>query len=642
MKLLKYEVKKLFRSAGFVYLCVGILILNLLSCIFTPSFVESDGYIENYESNIAYVIRVAERNLLEYEATVGDENYIVCYQRDVIDRYTNLLDNGVSPEEVRGWNEFFENRYDDLLLILAAVIAGVLLTMTEWDNGTHRLALMTAKGRKSIRAKLFLFALFSIAAVIIMTAVSLMGIALRFGLSDPTSSLCSVEIFAYCPYDLSILDYLFITVPLKAANLFMIALISALTAALARSYLMGFLVPGGVVAVGYALSSVNSSKSFVLLNPYTSALCDPLFERYRSLNFFERSLPLLTALCVMLVAVCVLLSVLYTVSLSRGIGNTPFAKLEKSISSGLSKAKDVFRSLLPRRAPKRHSLLFSEAKKCFIKSHLILLCILMLGVKVLYSSSTAPEVHGAEEYYRDVCTALGGELTDEKRAHIDEVLAECAEILSKADSMRLAMQSGSITGEEYSAYLDEYSRASVEQYAYMKLSAQRTRIDRASTQGVDARITYDSGWIALFSEGFDLLLYALLLLFFCGIYETEYKNGFECIARTSAKGMHALDKSKIALAVIVTAVAFAVFSAVDMIFLLRTYTLPNAEFSFASVSERVMSTPIWCIAAIKYTAGVIMSVLFSVTICLISRFFKKIYLVIPVGGAVIALLYAVI
>ena len=110
MKLLMFELKKLFRSAGFVYLCVGILILNLLSCIFTPSFVESDGYIENYESSIAYVIRVAERNLLEYEATVGDENYIVRYQRDVIDRYTNLLDNGVSPEEVRGWNEFFENK----------------------------------------------------------------------------------------------------------------------------------------------------------------------------------------------------------------------------------------------------------------------------------------------------------------------------------------------------------------------------------------------------------------------------------------------------------------------------------------------------------------------------------------------------
>ena len=117
MKLLKYEAKKLFRSAGFVYLCVGMLILNLLSCFFIPSFAESDGYIEKYESNIAYVIRVAERNLLEYEATVGDENYIVCYQRDVIDRYTNLLDNGVKPKKVRGWNEFFKNRYDDLLPI---------------------------------------------------------------------------------------------------------------------------------------------------------------------------------------------------------------------------------------------------------------------------------------------------------------------------------------------------------------------------------------------------------------------------------------------------------------------------------------------------------------------------------------------
>lgn len=639
MKLLKFETKKLFRSAGFVYLCVGMLILNLLSCIFMPSFTESDGYIDNYESNIAYVIRVAERNLLEYESTSSAENYIVRYQHDVIDRYTALLDNGVKPENVRGWNEFFENRLDDLLPILAAVIAGVLLTMTEWDNGTHKLALMTQKGRRSIRAKLIFLALFSLAAVILMTAVSLAGIALRFGLSSPSVPLCSAERFAYCPYDLSISGYLFATVPLKAANLFLIALFSALSAALARSYLMGFIAPIGIVAVGYALSSVKSANDLILLNPYTSALCDPLFERYRSLNVLEKSLPLLTALCVMIVLICILLAVLYAISFLRGIGNSPFAKLEKSISSGFAKLKDSFRS---RRAPKRHRLLFSEAKKSFIKSHLIFLCILMLGVKVWYTSSTAPDVHGAEEYYREVCTALGGELTDEKRAHIDEVLAECAKIMSKADSMRLAMQSGSITGDEYSAYLDEYSRASVEQYAYMKLSAQRMRIDAAASQGVDARIIYDSGWIAFFSEGFDLLLYAFLLLFFCGIYETEYKNGFDRIAKTSAKGMHALDKSKIALAVIVSAVAFAAFSAVDMISLLQTYTLPNAEFSFASVSESVISTPIWCIAVLKYTVGVILSVLFSATVCLISRFLKRIYIVIPVGGALIALLCAVL
>jgi len=641
MKLLRFESKKLFRSAGFAYLCVGMLIVNLLCCIFTPSFTASDGYIDNYKSNIAYVVRVAERNLLEYEATVGEENYIVRYQRDVIDRYTNLIDNGVNPEEVRGWNEFFENIYDDLLLILAAAVAGVLLTMTEWDNGTYRLMLATRKGRKSIRAKLILLALFSFTAVIMMTAVGIAGVAFRFGLSSPSAPLCSAERFAYCPYSFSMTEYLLVSIPIKSANLFLIALLSALTAVLARSYLAGFLAPIGVVAVGYALSSAESANASVWLNPYTSALCDPLFERYRSLNIFEQSFPNLTVLCVMLVPACVMLALLYVISFSRGTVNSPFAKLEKSISSVFAKIKEGLRSLLPRRAPKRRSLLFSEAKKSFIKSHLIFLCILMIAIKVLYAFSAAPEVHGAEEYYREVCEALGGELTNEKRTHIDGVLTECSEIISKSDSMRLAMQSGSITGDEYSAYLDEYSRASVEQYAYMKLSAQRTRIDRASAQDIDARIIYDSGWIAFFSEGFDFLLYAFLLFFFCGIYETEYKNGFDRIARPSTKGMHALDKSKIVLAVIVTAIAFAVFSAVDMIFLLRTYTLPNAEFSFASVSERVMSTPIWCIAALKYTAGVILSVLFSVTVCLISRFFKKIYLVIPVGGAVIALLFAV-
>lgn len=641
MKLLNFESKKVFRSAGFVYLCVGMLILNLLFCIFadipSPTEAEIEEYIANYESDISYVIRVAERNLLEYEATVGGENYIVRYQRDIIGRYTNLLEKEVKPAAARGWNEFFENHADDLLPMLAAVIAGVLITMTERDNGTHTLLNMTAKGRKSIRAKLVFLALFSVAAVILMNAVTIAGIALRFGLSSPDAPLCSVKIFEYCPYDITILTYLLITVPIKAANLFAISMIAALPG----SYLLGLSLPLAITLAGFGISSLKSANDLIYFNPYTVGLCDPLFERYRSLNIFDCSVPLLIVACALTVILCVSFALIYRMTFSRGVGGSALSKIEKSISSFFVKIKEKTVLAIPRAKVRRHGLLFAEAKKSFVKSHLILLCILMIGVKVWYSSSTAPDIYAAEEYYRGRCRELCGELTEEKRALIKNELAECREIMSKYNSMRNALMLGSITNDEFSAYLDEHSIASVGEYAYSKLAVQCARIDEAAARGQDAKIIYDSGWNAYFDSGFDIILYLFLLLFFCGIYENEYKIGFDRIADTTASGMRALHKAKLKLAVIVTVFAFVAFAGVDIYRLLAGYTLPNASFPLASVKETALSLPLFGAMTLKYIAEMAVAIAFSFTVCLLSHYLRRIYAVIPVGLLIVWAISAV-
>ena len=111
MKLFAFELKKLFRSVGFRYLCIGLLILNLTVCLFgniaSPSTDEQQAHIDGYEPNLAYIIRVAELNKAEYEITAGKDSYLVKYQQEVIDRYSNLVDAEVQPTQIKGWNEFF-------------------------------------------------------------------------------------------------------------------------------------------------------------------------------------------------------------------------------------------------------------------------------------------------------------------------------------------------------------------------------------------------------------------------------------------------------------------------------------------------------------------------------------------------------
>ncbi len=636
MKLVRFELKKLFRSAGFRYFCAALLVLTFLSAMLASPYLPGDeDYIAKYEDNISYVIRVAERNLLEYEAFSDGDHYMIRYQRDVIERYSGLLNDGVKPTETRGWNEFFNNKSGDLLALIGAILAGVLLSMAEFDNGTEKLLHMTRKGRISILAKISILALVSFALVILMTAVSLAGTALRFGLSSPLSYVCSVETFTYCPYGFTIWGYLVLSVLIKAAALFFISLLAALTAVLTRSYLASIALPSALLCGGYMISErVNGNLSDI----YSIVLTSPIFERYRSLNIFDKSIPIALASVLILTLLVAAAAVLLYFLFLKGLGGSCISDFEKSVVKFIVKAKERVFSIIPKKKARRMGLLFSEAKKSFLKSHLILLCAVMIIIKIGLSAENVKDNDPAEEFYRDICYSMSGELTDEKRVLISDKLAECDAVISRFDSMRTAVVSGMITNDEYQAYLDEHSLATTERYVYTKLALQFARIDDAAERGLLAKILYDTGWIAFFEQGPDIILYLFLLLFFCGIYENEYKTGFFRIASVSASGTGALHRSKLILAVIVSAVAFAVFSGIDMIFLLLSFPFPNASFPLASIIKTTFTMPIWCAMAIKYVVGCITAVILSVTVCMLSRFLKKIYLVIPTGLLIILLL----
>lgn len=632
MKLFRFEAKKLIRSTGFRYLCAAVLILNFLFCLLGDLYSpETDEYITKYEENIGYVIRVAERNLLEYEALSDAEHYMTRYQREVIGHYSELLLSGVRPEKTEGWNEFFDNNDDDLLMLFAAVVAGVLISMSEFDNGTEKLLHMTVRGRRSVMAKTAVLALFSPVICILLILSSLAGIALRFGLTSPFVPLCSVEAFIYCPYAISVIGYLAISLAIKSLNLFGISLFAAICAVLTRSYLASIAIALGSVGAGYLISAGASANAAKLLNTYSVALTAPIFERYRSLDLFDRSISLTAVLLIVLIIACALSAVLFNVLFLKSFASSRAAGIEKALLGLLGKAKDNIVSGLPRIKPRRRSLLFSEAKKSFAKSRLLILCAVMICIKLSFCYANDIGRDPAEAYYRERCYELSGELTEEKRTLISEKLAECREVLSRFDSMRNAAVSGLITSEEYQAYLDEHSIASAEQFVYSKLSLQCARIDAAADKGIGAKIIYDTGWIAIFERGADIMLYLFLLLFFCGIYENEYKTGFYRIASVSASGMKALHRSKLILAAIVSALAFLLFALTDILFLANALPLPNPDYSLASVLETSLSIPIWCAMIAKYAVECAVAVLFSFAVCLLSRFLKKTYLVIPAG-----------
>ena len=78
-------------------------------------------------------------------------------------------------------------------------------------------------------------------------------------------------------------------------------------------------------------------------------------------------------------------------------------------------------------------------------------------------------------------------------------------------------------------------------------------------------------------------------------------------------------------------IVFLLFSLTDLIALTITYPLSNISFSLASVVETEFAIPIWLGMTVKYAVRMALSILFGISVCLLSRFLKKIYLVIPAG-----------
>ena len=638
MRLLLFESKKILRLPGIRFLLIGVLVLNLLFCIFysipSPTQTEQESYISGYEESIRYVIRLAKLNATEYEASVGANNFNVRYQQDVAKRYSKLLDAGVMPSAVQGWNEFFSLTADDILLVVLVMLVGIMSTMTEWDTGTFSLLATTKRGRTSVLSKIGFLSAFMFTAVFAVYTSSLIGIGIRFGLSSPFVPLCSVMEFASCPYDISIFSYLIISGLLKALHLICLSVIATLAAALTQSWLVSFIASAAFILLGYGISTIQSANGLVLCNPYTLVLTDPLFLRYRAVNLLNHSVSLMIIAVLLIILTFLFATAVYLVVMLQGSSVRSLAASEKRIFTTLRKMLDRLLLYLPKKKPRQRSLLFMEAKKSFIKSHLFLLCIVMLIVKIGYVSHTVPKLDPGELFYKELCDSMEGELTNEKRLAVWDGLDQANNIISQHDSMLNALQNNRITGEEYSSYMETYYRAQIEHFAYSKLNAQCQRIDMLAGKGETAKILYDSGWQHAFSLRFDMVLAIFLLLFFSCIYDMEYKSGVYRLASISAKGMASLYKSKMLLSLIVTTIAFLICFGIDMFFLLQSYALPHPFFSASIILD--FSAPLGIALFIHSCVKILVTILFVTSIVHLARCLRRTYLVIPVGLLVLA------
>lgn len=622
MKLLRYELKKLFSSKGILFLVTVLLLVNAVLCYLSPSGVDKkrsdEEYIVGYRSDIERVIRLAERNIADLSG--GGDSFVVRYQKKVIEKYTAILGSGQIPERISGFDEYVAMSGQISLLLLLAVILGSRVILCEHDSRMKSFLCISKRGGRTYAKKLWLMLFLSFGLSAVFSILNLTVCGIKHGFSGLQAPVVSVQSMEFCPYPMSIIGYILTVYVISSAMTFLVALLSSVVGKLSGSYIFTFL-SGGTVCTCLYLSGFDLGG---------------LFIRYRALNLFGIAVDSLPFYAILLVLTCAFLGTLFCL-----VGNrqTSFGeRMRRAEQLLFEKTAAVRKKVLKRKGPRRirrHGLYVYELKKIFISSKLILLVVLLLGTKIYFCIENGAQNDPYEREYYRLCTELGGELTNEKSVYITTGLAECEAVLSQHEEKKSQVQSGLITSEQYNEYLQKLYVAEVRQSAFLRLDEQRRHIESLHDAGKKAEIIFDSGWKTLFSAEPDLYLYALILLLFAGIYSFEYKSGMDGLLPSVKRGGHVLDRTKFLTAATVTAVLCLIFTATDIVFLTRTYPLENLSAPALSVIGIPMSvnTSLLLYAALFELKRMLGFVLLSVIVCFASKFLRKLYLIIPAVSA---------
>lgn len=622
MKLLRYELKKLFSSKGILFLVTVVLLVNALLCYLSPSGVDKkrsdEQYIAGYRSDIERVIQLAERNIADLSG--GGDSFVIRYQKKVIEKYTAILGSGQIPERISGFDEYVAMSGQISLLLFLVVILGSRIILCEHDSRMKSFLCISKRGNRTYVNKLWLMLFLSFGLSAVFSILNLTVCGIKFGFSGLQAPVVSVQSMEFCPYPMSIIGYILTVYVISSALTFLVALLSAGVGKLSGSYIFTFL-SGGTVCTCLYLSGFDLGS---------------LFTRYRALNLFGIAVDSLPFYAILLLLTGVLLGVIFCL-----VGNrqTLFGeRMHRAENLLFEKTDAVRKKVLKRKGPRRirrHGLYVYELKKIFISSKLILLVMLLLGAKIYFCVENDGQNDPYEREYYRLCTELGGELTEDKSATIMIGLAQCEAILSRYEEMKAQVQNGLITSEEYNEYLQKLYAAEVRQSAFLRLDEQRRHIESLRNAGKKAEIIYDSGWKTLFVAGPDLYLYALILLLFAGIYSFEYKSGMDRVLPSVKHGGYVLDRTKFLTAATVTAVLYLIFTATDIVSLTRMYPLENLSAPALSVIgiPMPMNTPLLLYAALFELKRMLGFVLLSVIVCFASKLLRKLYLIIPTVAA---------
>lgn len=594
--------------------------------------------IENYKTDIDEVIETAKQNLRLFENEgIGESAYAYRYQLSVIDVYTDIRDSAeLRLEYTRGWDRLFLYEADVIYILFAVLIISAGVFTSERATGMEGLIHTTPKGRAvTYGAKLASTVAVTFVTVLLFIASSFAVFGAIYGYSSPKNALQVFDEFRYSPYKLTVGAYFFIVIFVKAFSSAVFAAIVSALGTVLKSSVSVYASGAAFVGLNYVFhfaESLTNARALQYVNIFDVSVVHPLVYRLSSANIFGNPVSYTDICAVLYIAVFISAVgfVLYRSKAGYSIGQYKSIDFKQMIKTPIRKRKCRTYS---------GKLVTYETYKTLISGKMLSLLAALMLLKITTSVAAVDNsVDFGDAVWREYSTYLAGELTDEKREYIEVERQKITESLNIRDEMRTLYREGKLTEAEYNEYLREYNYAYVRNELFSRVEAHAEYID--SVDG-DAWFLYDTGWKTLFCDGFDVTLYAAILLSFAGIFAKEYdrktsSGGFADILKATKNGRRQTFSAKIKATVLLSAGISILWNIIELFFAAMRYDLPLCSAPVRSI-EALSGAPdvsIFGFAVIFYLTRLAAAVSLALFVAAVSELSRRYITIMTVTVAV--------
>ena len=534
--------------------------------------------IDSYSKDLKSVVKAAVIAKEDYLASgVTENDYEYKYQTDI--EYIYEV-NSLIPLEYEyavGWDEYHAYTSGNVLLVMLMLVLAPGLCIEEFSSGMYPILHATKKGRlHTFLNKLGALALFTTLAVALFTATTLAFYGASYGFSSLGNFVQVFEDFKFCPEIITVGELLVVSVLTKILVLFALGTLIMLLSVFIKKYALTFVASLGAVAVNFVLYffiSLEQTGSFDMLNLFTVMDIKTAYTRYYSLNVFEESVPYIPLSVGLFAVLAVAFAALSAFAFCRTQGAVKI-KTKKPIK-------------LPARAiPMPCRTLFgAEMGKLLLANKFIIIVAIVLLAKGFIATETFTYTESfTDSVYKEYMTTLSGELTEEKMAYIEAERNRIDTAKNSYNQVLADYYQGKVSQSEYLAFLEEYDYAKDRDSHFARIEARRDYILSQWEVGKDAYFVYDTGWNTLFSQGFDYLLYGLVLLLFAGVFANEIRGGIHNILKATGKGRWRLFLAKYAAVLTLATLLFAAFTAIDLNAAMQSFEFPGWDAPVQSLT----------------------------------------------------------
>ena len=525
---------------------------------------ELDTYTKDLK-RVAKAAAVAKEDYLASGVTENDYEYK--YQSDIERIYEVNALIPIDYEYAVGWDEYHAYTSGNVLLVMLMLVLAPGLCIEEFSSGMYPILHATKKGRlHTFLCKLGALALFTTLAVVLFTATTLAFYGASYGFSSLGNFVQVFEDFKFCPEIITVGELLAISVLTKILVLFALGTLIMLLSVFIKKYALTFVASLGAVAINFVLYffiSLEQTGSFDMLNLFTVMDTKTAYTRYYSLNVFEESVPYIPLSIGLFAILAVAFAALSAFAFCRTQGAVKI-KTKKPIK-------------LPARAiPMPCRTLFgAEMGKLLLANKFIIIVVIVLLAKGFIAAETFTYTESfTDSVYKEYMTTLSGELTEKKLAYMGAERNRIDTAKNGYNQVLADYYQGKISQQEYLAFIDEYNYAKDRDSHFARIEARRDYILSLQAQGKDAHFVYDTGWNTLFNQGFDYLLYGLVLLLFAGVFANEIRGGIHNILKATGKGRWGVFLAKYGAVLTIATVLFAAFTAIDLTAAMKSFEFP--------------------------------------------------------------------